>query len=58
MPLGIATSSGTSGHALSFGIAGAVTVVADNAGLADAAATAICNTVKGETCEEAIAIVD
>ena len=54
MPLGIATSSGTSGHALSFGIADAVTVVADNAGLADAAATAICNAVKGETSEEAI----
>jgi len=53
-PLGIATSSGTSGHALSFGIADAVTVVADNAGLADAAATAICNAVKGETPKEAI----
>jgi len=53
-PLGIATSSGTSGHALSFGIADAVTVVADNAGLADAAATAICNAVVGETPEEAV----
>jgi len=53
-PLGIATSSGTFGHALSFGIADAVTVVADNAGLADAASTAICNAVKGKTPEEAI----
>ncbi|MDH5815334.1 MAG: UPF0280 family protein [Candidatus Nezhaarchaeota archaeon] len=47
MPIGIATSSGKYGHALSFGEADAVTVVADNAGLADAAATAICNATRG-----------
>lgn len=46
-PLGIATSSGKYGHALSFGEADSVTVVAETAGLADAAATAICNATKG-----------
>ncbi|MCS7139790.1 MAG: UPF0280 family protein [Candidatus Nezhaarchaeota archaeon] len=54
MPIGIATSSGTYGHALSFGIADAVTVVADNAGLADAAATAVCNMVQGEDLRKAL----
>ncbi|MEM0241301.1 MAG: UPF0280 family protein [Candidatus Nezhaarchaeales archaeon] len=48
LPIGIATSSGRYGHALSFGEADAVTVIADNAGLADAAATAICNATRGE----------
>lgn len=52
MPIGIATSSGKHGHALSFGEADAVTVVADNAGLADAAATAICNATRGENAVE------
>ena len=47
MPIGIATSSGRYGHALSFGEADSVTVVAGTAGLADAAATAICNATKG-----------
>lgn len=47
MPIGIATSSGKYGHALSFGRANSVTVIADNAGMADAAATAICNATKG-----------
>jgi len=47
MPVGIATSSGRYGHALSFGEADSVTVVAETAGLADAAATAICNATKG-----------
>ncbi|MDH5806916.1 MAG: UPF0280 family protein [Candidatus Methanomethylicaceae archaeon] len=47
MPIGIATSSGKYGHALSFGRADNVTVIADNAGMADAAATAICNATKG-----------
>ncbi len=42
-PLGIATSSARYGHSLSFGTADAVLVVAENAALADAAATAICN---------------
>jgi len=45
-PLGICTSSGTIGHSLSFGRADAITVVAGDAALADAAATAIGNLVK------------
>jgi len=47
-PIGIATSSATVGHALSFGEADAVTVFANNGGIADAAATAICNAVHGK----------
>jgi len=46
-PIGVATSSGLFSHALSFGEAEAVTVFAKNAGLADAAATAVGNLVKG-----------
>jgi uncharacterized protein len=45
LPLGICTSSGTIGHSLSFGKADAVTVVARDAALADAAATALGNLV-------------
>lgn len=45
-PLGICTSSGTVGHSLSFGRADAVTVVAADAALADAAATALGNLVE------------
>ncbi len=45
MPLGVCTSSGTVGHSLSFGRADAVTVVAKSTGLADAAATSICNKI-------------
>ncbi|MCX8043783.1 MAG: UPF0280 family protein [Desulfobacterota bacterium] len=44
-PLGICTSSGTVGPSFSFGKADAVTVVADSAALADAAATALGNRV-------------
>jgi ApbE superfamily uncharacterized protein (UPF0280 family) len=47
-PAGVATSSGLYSHALSFGEADAVTIFAENAGLADAAATAVGNLVKGE----------
>jgi len=47
-PVGVATSSGVFGHALSLGEADAVTVFSENAGIADAAATAICNVVKGD----------
>jgi len=47
-PLGIGTSSSKSPRALSFGDADSVTVIAENASIADAAATAICNVVKGE----------
>jgi len=43
--LGVCTSSGTVGHSLSFGRADAVTAVAADAALADAAATAIANRV-------------
>ena len=46
-PAGIATSSGLFSHALSFGDAEAVTIFAANAGLADAAATAVGNLIKG-----------
>ncbi|MEM3462321.1 MAG: UPF0280 family protein [Candidatus Bathyarchaeia archaeon] len=53
-PIGVATSSATIGHALSFGQADAVMVVADSAALADAAATAICNEVRGTSPREAI----
>jgi ApbE superfamily uncharacterized protein (UPF0280 family) len=44
-PLGISTSSGTVGHSLSFGKADAVVILADDAVLADAAATAVGNLV-------------
>lgn len=44
-PLGICTSSGTIGHSLSFGSADSVVILAKNASLADAVATATCNRV-------------
>ena len=47
-PMGVATSSGLFSHALSLGEAEAVTIFAKNAGLADAAATAVGNLVKGD----------
>jgi len=47
-PIGIGTSSATVGHALSFGEADTATIFAENATLADAAATAVCNAVVGE----------
>jgi len=53
-PAGVATSSSKTLRALSFGEADSVTVVADNASLADAAATAICNSVVGGDIEESI----
>ena len=53
-PVGVATSSGRFSHALSFGDAEAATIFCDNAGLADAAATAVGNVVKGEKPQEAI----
>jgi ApbE superfamily uncharacterized protein (UPF0280 family) len=53
-PVGVATSSGRFSHALSFGDPEAATVFCRNAGLADAAATAVCNVVKGEDCEAAV----
>ena len=48
-PFGLATSSGTVGHSLSFGNADAACVLADNAAVADAYATAIGNAVKSKT---------
>jgi len=53
-PIGVATSSGRFSHAFSFGEAEAATVFCKNAGLADAAATAVCNVVKGEDSRAAI----
>ena len=47
-PLGICTSSGTIGHSLSLGMTDAVTVLAGDTALADAAATAIGNLIKSE----------
>ncbi|HJW65803.1 MAG TPA: UPF0280 family protein [Candidatus Bathyarchaeia archaeon] len=53
-PVGVATSSGVFSHALSFGDAEAATVFCGNAGLADAAATAVGNVVKGDDVQAAI----
>ena len=53
-PIGVATSSGRFSHALSFGDAEAATVFCKNASLADAAATAVGNVVKGEDVNSAI----
>jgi len=47
-PVGVATSSGRFSHAFSFGDADAVTVFAVDAGVADAAATAVANLIKGD----------
>ena len=53
-PIGVATSSGRFSHAFSFGDAEAAIIFCKNAGLADAAATAVCNVVKGEDYQAAI----
>jgi len=53
-PVGIATSSATVSHALSFGHADAATVFADTAGVADGAATAICNSIRGSDVEASV----
>ncbi len=53
-PIGVATSSATVSHALSFGQADAATVFADTAGVADGAATAICNAVRGSDVEASV----
>jgi uncharacterized protein len=45
MPAGIASSSGTVGHSLSFGSADCVTIIARSAVLADACATAAANRI-------------
>ena len=53
-PTGVATSSGLFSHALSFGEAEAVTIFSANAGLADAAATAVGNLIKGKDWRRAV----
>ena len=53
-PIGVATSSASTGHVISFGEADSATVFAGTAALADGAATAICNAVKGENPERSI----
>jgi ApbE superfamily uncharacterized protein (UPF0280 family) len=53
-PIGIATSSATVGHALTFGEADAAVAVADTAALSDASATAICNAVTGSDVEASV----
>jgi ApbE superfamily uncharacterized protein (UPF0280 family) len=53
-PIGVATSSGRFSHALSFGDAEAAVVFCEDATLADAAATAVGNVVKGEDAQAGI----
>ncbi|MFX1454496.1 MAG: UPF0280 family protein [Promethearchaeota archaeon] len=53
-PIGIGTSSATVGHAISLGQSDAVTVFAENAALADAAATMVGNAVRGKDIEKSI----
>ena len=53
-PLGLATSSSRTDRALSLGEADSATIIADNASTADAAATAVCNSVFGNNIEESI----
>jgi ApbE superfamily uncharacterized protein (UPF0280 family) len=53
-PVGVATSSATFGYAFSLGEADSVTIFSKDACLADAAATAVCNAVKGEDCDSAV----
>jgi len=55
-PIGLGTSSATVGHAISLGEADAVTIFAKNATMADCAATAIANLVKGDDIEKSIKI--
>ena len=53
-PFGLGTSSATVGHAFSFGHADAACVFADNAAIADACATAVCNAVTGDSIQQSI----
>lgn len=53
-PIGIGTSSSTFGHAISLGQADVATIFANNATIADAAATRIANLVKGVDIEKSI----
>jgi len=53
-PIGLATSSGRFSHAMSFGDAEVATVFCKKASLADAAATAVGNVIRGEDAQVAI----
>ena len=53
-PLGVGTSTGKADRTISFGEADSVTVVAENAAIADAAATAICNVTAGVNIKKSI----
>ena len=53
-PLGVATSSGRFSHAFSFGDAEAVTIFAVDAGVADAAATAVANLITRDDVQNVI----
>jgi ApbE superfamily uncharacterized protein (UPF0280 family) len=46
--IGVCTSSGKMGHSLSFGKADSVTVISEDPVLADAVATALCNSIDEE----------
>jgi hypothetical protein len=48
MPIAVCTSSATVGHSWSYGVADAAVVVANDAPLADAAATALCNMTRNK----------
>ncbi len=54
LPLGVCTSSGSDGHSTSSGDAAAVLVVAKEASMADAAATAVANEVRGSEVNSSI----
>ena len=54
LPIGICTSSGTVGHSISFGDSDAVITIADEASIADAAATSIANEVRGSDVESSV----
>ena len=54
LPIAICTSAGSVGHSISLGDADAVVVFSSSAFLADAAATAVANVVKGTDAEGAI----
>ncbi|MBC7109680.1 MAG: UPF0280 family protein [Archaeoglobi archaeon] len=51
---GICTSSASIGHSISFGVANAATVIAEDAIIADAGATALCNEATPENFEKVL----
>jgi len=55
-PFGIAASSGTMGHSLSFGNAELVVIMAEDAIVADTFATVVCNKIKRK--EDAVPVID